>query len=80
MDIRREWTEDEQQLREWFDHRGTEWALVLTKADKLSRSQANNRIKEFEKLLPHVAVFGISSLKKTGLEEVQKLLFKEWGR
>lgn len=80
MDIRRDWADDEQMLKEWFDAQGTEWALILTKADKLSRSQTIQRAKEFERLLPGVSVFPISSLKKTGMEEIRNVLFKEWGK
>lgn len=78
MDIRREWAKDEQMLREWFDHNGTKWALVLNKTDKLARSKILQAQKDFQKLLPNVPVFTVSSMKKTGVDDIKNLLFKEW--
>ncbi len=78
MDIRRDWSGDEQMLKEWFDHHGTKWALVLNKADKLSRSQFLQRKKLFEKHTGGAPVFVSSSLKKTGFDEIKNVIFKEW--
>jgi GTP-binding protein len=80
MDIRREWSKEEQMLRDWFDHNGLRWALVLSKTDKLARSKIVQRTKEFQKLLPNVPVFAVSSLKKTGIDDIKNLLFKEWAQ
>lgn len=78
MDIRREWSEDEEQLKAWFAHHEIEWALILNKTDKLSRSAAMNKRKQVEKLLG-VPVFALSAAKKTGLDDIKKLVFKGWG-
>lgn len=78
MDIRRDWASEEQMLKDWFDHNGTRWALVLNKTDKLSRSRILSKQNELQKLLRNVPVFATSSLKKTGIEDIKNLLFKEW--
>lgn len=78
MDIRRDWSPEEEMLRAWLEHHGIRMAIVLNKADKLSRSQILVRQKE---IVPHTAgapVFVLSSLKKQGLENVRNLLLKEW--
>lgn len=41
MDIRRQPGEKEQALREWLHHHGVAVVLVLTKADKMSKSKRN---------------------------------------
>jgi GTP-binding protein len=77
MDIRRDWQEEEEMLKEWFGHHGIPWALILNKTDKLSRSQAVSRQRQMEKQLG-VPAFALSSSKKTGFDEVKKVVFKEW--
>lgn len=77
MDIRRDWDDEEEMLREWFTHHGTPWALVLNKTDKLSRSAILNRARQMETKLG-APVFAVSSSKKTGFDPVKKVLFKEW--
>jgi GTP-binding protein len=79
MDIRRDWSEEEEMLNEWFAHNELPWAVVLNKADKLSRSAGLQRRRDVEKRLA-VPVFVVSSAKKTGLDEVKNLLFKEWAK
>lgn len=78
MDIRRDWSEEEAMLQEWLDHHGKIWAVVLNKADKLSRSQALQRQKAIQKVIGEVPVFVLSAMKKSGLDEIKKILLKEW--
>ncbi len=78
MDIRRDWDEEEMLLKEWFEHHGKTWALVLNKSDKLSRSQTFNRKALMQKFVGEAPIFILSSAKKTGLDEIKNILFKEW--
>ncbi len=78
MDIRREWTEEEEMLREWLEHHGIRWGVALNKADKLSRSQVMAKLKTFQNQLGEIPLYSLSSLKKEGLDEIKKLIFKEW--
>lgn len=81
MDIRRGWEDEEEMLKDWFAHHGKRWALVLNKADKLSRSQMIARRKAFqEEVGEDVPVYALSSMKKSGLDEIKLLLFKEWSK
>lgn len=78
MDIRRDWSDEEQMLKEWFDHHGTRWMLILNKADKLSRAQILKRMREFKPHTEDVPIFVVSSAKKTGFDEVKNVMLKEW--
>jgi len=77
MDIRREWSPDEELLKEWLTHHKIPWAVVLNKADKLSRSGAIQAGAAFKK--SHQAdAFVVSSMKQTGLDDVENHVLKDW--
>jgi GTP-binding protein len=78
MDIRRDWDDEEKLLQDWLSHRGTNWALILNKSDKMSRSQALQRKALISKHTGDARVFILSAAKKTGFDEVKNILFKEW--
>lgn len=78
MDIRRDWDDEEAMLKNWLDHKGIRWGLVLNKTDKLSRSAAIQRGQKISQAAGEVPTFLFSALKKQGLEDVHKLIFKEW--
>ena len=80
MDIRREWAQEEEMLREWFDHNQIAWVLLLNKTDKLSRSAAMQRQRDMQKILGAVPVYALSASAKTGLGEVKNLVFHGWGK
>jgi len=48
LDCRRDPNEDDLMMIEWLDAREIEYAIILTKADKLSRNQLNKKIREIE--------------------------------
>ncbi|WP_413558462.1 ribosome biogenesis GTP-binding protein YihA/YsxC [Bdellovibrio sp. HCB209] len=78
MDIRRSWSEDEELLRRFSEAQGFPLAVVLTKADKMSRSQMLQAIAKLKKQTGLSAVFGTSALKKTGQEEVEDYIYENW--
>ncbi len=81
MDIRREWSDEEEMLKDWFTANEVPWAVVLNKADKLSRSQAAAQLKVITaEMGAEPPVFSLSSSKNEGFEDVRNLVFKEWGR
>jgi GTP-binding protein len=80
MDIRRDWDEEEALLKQWFEHHKTPWALVLNKADKLSRSAGLQRQAKIQKEVGEAPIFVLSSSKKQGFDPVKNTLFKEWGK
>lgn len=80
LDIRRDWSEDESNLKNWLDHHNIPLAVLMNKADKLSRSQILTQQKKIAEKLGDVETFVLSSLKKQGFEDVKNLIFKDWAR
>ncbi|XGC81517.1 ribosome biogenesis GTP-binding protein YihA/YsxC [Bdellovibrio bacteriovorus] len=78
MDIRRDWTPDEELLKKFSEERGFPLAVVLTKADKMSRSQMLQAVAKIKKASGLSAVFPVSALKKTGQNEVEDYVYENW--
>ena len=78
MDIRRDWTEDEELLKKFSDERGFPLAVVLTKADKMSRGQMIQATAKIKKVSGLSAVFPVSTLKKIGQDEIEDYVFENW--
>lgn len=78
IDIRRSWTEDEELLKKFSDQRGFPLAIVLTKADKMSRSQMLQAVAKMKKTSGLSAVFPVSSLKKEGQDEIENYIYQNW--
>ncbi len=78
MDIRREWTEEEELLKMYLEKAGIPMAVALTKTDKISRSAAFTKAKKVTKMTGLSAVFPISNLKKAGVQDIEDHLYKKW--
>jgi GTP-binding protein len=76
MDIRREWTKDEQDLVDWIQPRDLPVGIVLTKADKLSKTEVAARVTAMKETTGCDDVLATSSLKKTGFDEVEEFIFQ----
>lgn len=79
MDSRRPLTTLDCQMLDWFSPRGNPIHVLLTKSDKLSRSDANMTLQKTRKTLTstwgeQVSVQLFSSLKKQGVEEAEKII------
>ncbi len=77
MDIRRQWSQEEIQLVDFCKAMDTEIMVVLTKADKLPRSQWKPMVPYLQKS-SGLPCFAISSLKKWGTREVVDYIIKNW--
>ncbi|KYG69586.1 ribosome biogenesis GTP-binding protein YsxC [Bdellovibrio bacteriovorus] len=78
MDIRREWTADEELLKKFSDRRGFPMAVALTKADKMTRNHMNQAVAKVKKMSGLSAVFAVSSLKKEGQDEIEEYMYENW--
>lgn len=78
MDIRRDWSRDEQNLMNWLAPRELPAAVIATKADKLSRSEVTQKVTLLRKHSHLESVFPASALKKQGFQEIDDLVFKVW--
>lgn len=78
MDIRHPLTPLDRQMLDWFGPSGRPIHILLTKSDKLSKSQAGAALREVRTTLqetyPQCSVQLFSSLKKTGAEEAEKII------
>lgn len=78
VDCRRDWSEDEQLLVNWLNRIGRPVVLVLTKADQLKAPEQKTVVKEMIKKSRLKNIFLISSLKKTGIKELEDFIFTNW--
>lgn len=78
MDARRPLTDLDRQMLEWFGPTGKPIHILLTKSDKLTRSEAAKTLSGVRSQLTpwaeQVSVQLFSSLKKTGMEEAEKII------
>lgn len=81
MDIRRPMTDLDRNLLHWLEPHRRALHVVLTKADKVSRNEANRQLlatrRELEGLGLEATLQTFSALKREGVEDLQGLLL-EW--
>lgn len=78
MDIRRDWTAQEQDLVDWVAARGIDTVVILSKADKLAKTKVQQAVAKIKKASGLSDVLPISSLKKTGAKEAEEYIFDKW--
>ena len=81
VDIRHEPTNDDVMMYEWIKHFGYNCVVIATKADKISRGQYQkhfNIIRKKLQLEKDEKIIPISSLKKTGVEEVWDEIIRQY--
>jgi len=78
IDIRRVPTEDDLLMINWFKYKNLPFTVVLTKADKVSKSQAQKAVKDVCKIFninrEEVVIF--SALEKIGVSQVLSIFEK----
>jgi len=80
MDVRRDWTEEEELLKRYLERSGLPLAIALTKTDKLSKSEIISATRRIQKRTGISALFPVSNLKRTGIEEIEEYLYRHWVR
>ena len=80
MDARRKWTEDEELLREYAIGADLPLLVIMTKEDKLARQEKLRQMGPVAEIVGKESVFMVSSLKKTGIAEVEEAIFERWIR
>ena len=81
VDIRHEPSNDDKMMYDWIKHFGYDCVIVATKADKISRGQYQKHFNIIRKKLglsKEDKIFPISSLKKTGVEELRNEVMKQY--
>lgn len=77
VDSRHEPSKQDAQMYEWLKYYGMDGIVVATKSDKISRNELAKNIALIRKTLkmaPEDKVIAVSSLKKTGYEELWEIL------
>lgn len=77
MDSRHPLKDIDMQMLEWANHNGLKALALLTKSDKLSKNDVNKTLFSVQKALkpyPNAEILMFSSLKKTGLAELKRIL------
>ncbi len=73
LDVRHDPSDDDRIMYDWIRASGLEYAIVLTKCDKLSRMQCRTRAGEIAASLGEEGterIFPVSSIQKTGIKEL----------
>lgn len=78
MDIRRKWADEEEMICQFANKQGFPVALILTKADKLTKSDLNKARTSMERQSGISDIFIISNLKRTGLDPIEEFIFEAW--
>ena len=78
MDVRREWTQDEQSLLDWLSPRDLPCAVILTKSDKISNNEIRSAVVQMRKSAQREAVFAVSASKRAGLKEFEDYAYTHW--
>lgn len=78
MDSRREWTDDEEMLKDVCAKRMIPMAVVLTKVDKLNRKEFEQSKKRITEQSGVESLFFVSNLKNTGTKELEDFIFQTW--
>jgi GTP-binding protein len=78
MDIRRDWCEEENMMLKFCQNFGIAFALILTKADKISRSATLQKQQMLQRQLSMSDVFVVSNEKKIGLDQIEGFLKSKW--
>ncbi len=78
MDIKREWTQEEELLARFLTDRMLPYCVVATKADKLKPVEIEKKIRALRKTIGHDSVFAVSNVKKMGTKDVEDFIFNSW--
>ncbi len=75
LDIRHNPSEEDKLMKWWMDENNTDYIIVLTKSDKLSKEKISLRINEIRRdlnLAADVPVLPFSAIKKSGIEKIRE--------
>ena len=78
MDIRRNWSQDEQNMLDWVKQRGIPLMVILNKMDKEKKNTQVKRAREIAGMAGVETVFMTSAEKGFGVSEVEEFYFENW--
>lgn len=78
MDSRRDWGEEEKDLRHWLHMEGIHLVVAMTKVDKLSKAELTKRKQDIIKKSETEFTFATSAEKNIGINELENFIFNNW--
>ncbi len=78
MDIRRDWSEDEETLLQFMNSVGRPVMVILTKADRLKDFDVKKRCETIQKQAHLEKVWSVSIRVRGSVEAVEKVFFTNW--
>jgi len=78
MDVRRDWSDDEELIKNFCLEQDLGILVVLTKIDKISRNEQLNYLRQKQKASGLETVRLCSSVKKLGVTEIEEEIFESW--
>jgi GTP-binding protein len=76
LDARRGWMDSDLELREWLEHRSLPFIVVMTKTDKLNRSEEQRGLAAIRASIPDRPVVPFSALSGRGVREIWQAISK----
>lgn len=77
MDVRRNWSSDEDLLVAWCEPRGIPLILALNKCDQLNQKEKAAKKKEFSPLTDRLELFWVSTKDDKGIDELRRRIFEK---
>ena len=78
IDCRRNWEDQERELRDWLHREGVQTIVAMTKVDKLSKNEIAKKQKEFIREAETEFTFPTSSEKNIGINELENFVYNNW--
>lgn len=78
MDIRREWSKDEELLKRFCQKANVPICVLASKIDKCTKNEIAKYIAGLKKSAQLTDVFPISSISKDGVETAEEFIFENW--
>jgi GTP-binding protein len=78
MDVRRDWTQDEQMMVDWMEPQNLPVVVGLTKCDKVSKNEYIKQVRKIRIVSGIEEVYATSALDKTGFAELEDYVYREW--
>jgi GTP-binding protein len=78
MDIKRDWTKDEELLMKFANTIGKPMVVALTKIDKLNQKEKAQRKKVLAEQISNQNVFLLSSTQRIGVDELEESVYRQY--
>ncbi len=78
MDIRRNWSEDEQLIVDWVKKRNLPVCVILNKSDKVKQGERVKKLRLLKSIEGVDEAFVVSSFTKKGIKEPEDFIYESW--